>query len=85
MNNLKAINIAEDVLIALGVGVTLSLEQIYTIFGIVLLSIQIILIIVKGTIKLVDHIKKGKVEDAIKDVEEAQKEIKDVTDKNKHE
>lgn len=80
---MKAINITEDVLIALGIGVTLSLEQIYTIFGIVLLSIQIILIIVKGIIKLVDHIKKGKVEEAVKDIEDTQKEIKDITGKDK--
>ena len=80
---MKTINIMEDVLIALGIGVTISLEQIYTIFGIILLSIQIILIIVKGVIKIVDKIKKGKVEEAIKDIEDTQKEIEDVTDKKK--
>lgn len=80
---MKVLNITEDVLIALGIGVTISLEQVYTIFGIILLSIQIILIIVKGVIKLVDHIKKGKVEEAVKDIEDTQKEIDDVTGKKK--
>ncbi len=80
---MKILNITEDVLIVLGIGVTLSLEQIYTIFGIILLSIQIILIIVKSVIKLVGHIKKGEVEEAIKDIEDTQKEINDVTDKKK--
>lgn len=80
---MKTLNIIEDVLIALGISVTLSLEQIYTIFGIILLSIQIILIITKGVIKLVEHIKKGKVDEAVKDIEDTQKEIDDITKKEK--
>ena len=80
---MKILNITEDVLIALGIGVTISLEQVYTLFGIILLSIQIILIIAKGVIKLVEHIKKGKVDEAIKDIEDTQKEIDDVTGKKK--
>ena len=79
---MKTLNIIEDVLIALGIGVTISLEQVYTIFGIILLSIQIILIVTKGVIKLIDHIKKGKVEEAVKDIEETQDEINKVTDKS---
>ena len=79
---MKTLNIVEDVLIALGIGVTISLEQVYTIFGIILLSIQIILIVTKGVIKLVDHIKKGKVEEAVQDIEDTQKEIKDITGKD---
>ena len=80
---MKYLNIAEDVLIVLGVGVTLSLEQIYTIFGIVLLSIQIILILVKVTLKIIEKVKSGKIDEAVKDIEDAQQEIKDVTDKKK--
>ena len=78
---MKTLNIIEDGLIVLGVGVTLSLEQIYTIFGIVLLSFQIILILTKGIIKIVDHVKKGKVDEAVKDIEDTQKELDDVTGK----
>ena len=78
---MKTLNYIEDGLIVLGVGVTLSLEQIYTIFGIVLLSIQIGLIVAKGVIKVVSHVKEKKLEEAVKDIEDAQSEIKDVTGK----
>lgn len=81
---MKIINVTEDVLIALGITVTLSLEQIYTIFGIVLLAIQIGLIITKGIIKLVSHLKAKKLDEAVKDIEETQKEIKDITQKDNH-
>ena len=84
MNNLKVLNIVEDGLIALGIGVTLSLEQIYTIFGIVLLSIQILLILTKGVIKLVNYLKQKKIEEAVATIEETQKEIEDVTGKKEH-
>ena len=80
---MKTLNLVEDGLIVLGIGVTISLEQIYTIFGIVLLSIQIALIVAKGIIKVVEHIKKGKVEEAVKDIEEAQSDIEKITDKKK--
>lgn len=84
MNNLKVLNIVEDGLIALGIGVTLSLEQIYTIFGIVLLSIQILLILTKGVIKLINYLKQKKIEEAVATIEETQKEIEDVTGKKEH-
>ena len=76
---MKQINIIEDVLIV--GGVALSLTNIYTIMGIILLSFQIVLILVKAGIKIYNHIKNGKVEDAVKDIEDAQKEIDDVTKK----
>lgn len=80
MKNISQIlNVAEDVLIVGGVAI--SLPQLETIFGIVLLSIQIILILVKGGIKIYNHIKNKKLEDAIKDVEDTQKEIEDLTNK----
>ena len=78
---MKQINIIEDVLIV--GGVALSLTNIYTIMGIILLSFQIVLILVKAGIKIYHHIKNGKVEDAVKDIEDAQKEIEDVTKKDK--
>ena len=80
MKNISQIlNVAEDVLIVGGVAI--SLPQLETIFGIVLLSIQIILILVKGAIKIYNHVKNKKLEDAIKDVEDTQKEIEDLTNK----
>ena len=78
---MKSINIIEDVLIV--GGVALSLTNIYTIMGIVLLSFQIVLILVKAGIKIYQHIKTGKMDEAVKDIEDAQKEIEDVTKKDK--
>lgn len=78
---MKSINIIEDVLIV--GGVALSLTNIYTIMGIVLLSFQIVLILVKAGIKIYQHIKNGKMDEAVKDIEDAQKEIEDVTKKDK--
>ena len=77
---MKSINIIEDVLIV--GGVALSLTNIYTIMGIVLLSFQIVLILVKAGIKIYQHIKNGKMDEAVKDIEDAQKEIEDVTKKD---
>lgn len=81
MNNLKVLNIVEDGLIVCGVAI--SLQQLYTIFGIVLLVIQIALIIAKGIIKVVDLVKKKKYQEAVNVIEETQKEINDVTEKQK--
>lgn len=78
---MKSINIIEDVLIV--GGVALSLTNIYTIMGIVLLSFQIVLILIKAGIKIYQHIKVGKMDEAVKDIEDAQKEIEDVTKKDK--
>lgn len=76
---MKQISIVEDVLIVF--GVSLSLTQLYTIMGIVLLAFQIGLIIAKVVIKVVQHVKAGKLEEAVKDIEEGQKEIEDATKK----
>ena len=78
---MKVLNIVEDTLIVCGVAI--SLQQLYTIFGIVLLAIQICLIIAKGVIKVVEHIKNKQLEEAVKDIEEAQSDIKTLTDKDK--
>ena len=80
---MKTLNYVEDGLIIL--GVTISLQQLYTIFGIILLAIQICLIIAKGVIKVVEHVKKKQLAEAVKDIEEIQSGIKDVTDNSKHE
>lgn len=78
---MKQINIIEDVLIV--GGVALSLTNIYTIMGIILLSFQIVLILIKAGIKIYQHIKAGKLDEAVKDIEDTQKEIDDVTKKDK--
>ena len=76
---MKSLNIIENISIAL--GISLSLTQIQTIMGIVLLAFQIGLILTKVIIKLVQHIKAGKLDEAVKDIEDAQEEIKDATKK----
>lgn len=79
---MKKINIVEYVLIV--AGVSLSLTQIYTIMGIILLAFQIGLIIAKIIIKVVGHVKAGKLDEAVKAIEDGQKEIEDATNKNKY-
>ena len=76
---MKSLNIIENISIAL--GISLSLTQIQTIMGIVLLAFQIGLILTKVIIKLVQHVKAGKLDEAVKDIEDAQEEIKDATKK----
>ena len=71
------IDMVENALIVC--GVTLSLTQLYTILGIVLLSVQICLIIAKCIIKIVQAVKKNNLEDAVSSIEDAQKEIDDRT------
>lgn len=70
----------EDVLI--GVGLAVSIEQIQTILGIVILSFQIVLIIVKTGMKIYQKIKDKKYSEIEQDIEDAKKEIEDVTNKN---
>lgn len=79
---MKQLNIIEDVLIVAGVGV--SLIDIQTILGIILLVVQIGLILFKLGRKVYAGIKEknaDKIEDALKETEE---EIKSLTDKNKN-
>lgn len=79
---MKQLNIIEDVLIVAGVGV--SLIDIQTILGIILLVVQIGLILFKLGRKVYSGIKEknaDKIEDALKETEE---EIKSLTDKNEN-
>ena len=79
--DMKALDTVENVLIVAGIAV--SLEQIYTILGIVILAVQIILIITKTVIKVIEYVKTKKTDDAVKAIEDAQKEIENVTGKGK--
>ena len=78
---MKHINVLEDVLI-LG-GVTISLSMIQTILGIIILSVQVVLILIKAGTKIYNAIKKGKiddVEDALNDAKDQLEDLKDKTD-----
>ena len=85
VNNMKKIQIEvmEDVGIALGIA--LSIDQIKTILGIVLLVLEITWLLYKAVKVIVVKIKnkdyKGAIEDAKKTVEEVNKEIKKYGDR----
>ena len=75
---MKNINVLEDVLIVAGVSV--SLAQIQTILGIIILSFQIILIIYKGVRRIIDHAKEkdfDAIEDDIKKTTEDLEKLKE--------
>lgn len=76
MNKLDTI---ENVFV--GVGVAFGIDQIETILGIIILGFQIIVILTKWIIKLVDKIKNKKYEEIPNDTKEAIEELKDLKDK----
>ena len=75
----KKLEVIEDALIVFGVA--LSIDQIKTILGIILLVIQIGLILYKGIKLLIGHIKNKNYKDAIKTIDDMTKEIQDAIDK----
>ena len=75
----KKLEVIEDVFIVCGVA--LSIDQIKTILGIVLLVIQIGLILYKGIKLIIGHVKKKNYNEAISTIEEMTKEVQDVIDK----
>lgn len=81
---MKHINVLEDVLIIGGVGVSLSMIQ--TILGIIILSAQVILILTKAIIKIVQLYKQKKykdIEDTLNDAKGELENLKDKVDGNK--
>ena len=79
MHDIK-MEIAEDSLIVMGVAI--SIDQIKTVLGIILLSVQILLIIYKG-VKIVYHkIKNKDYKGVIDTVEETTKKIEEEINKN---
>ena len=78
---MKHVNVLEDVLIAGGIGV--SLPMIETILGIIILSVQVILILWKLGTKIYQAIKKKKydeVEDALNEAKGELENLKEKTD-----
>lgn len=76
----NVLNILEDVTIVGGVAVSLSMLQ--TILGIIILSVQIVLILYKGIRKIIDLVKKKKydeVDDALDEVKDQLEDLKDKT------
>ena len=74
------LNVLDDALI-IG-GVTISLSMIQTILGIIILSAQVVLIIVKGALKIRDAIKSKnakQIEDAINETKGELENLKEKT------
>ena len=77
----NVLNILEDATIVGGVAVGLSTIQ--TILGIIILSVQVVLILYKGIRKIVELVKKKKydeIDDALEDTKDQLEDLKDKTD-----
>ena len=74
----NVLNILEDVTIAGGVAIGIS--TIETILGIIILSVQILIIIYKATMKIIELVKKKKydeIDDALEDTKDQLEDLKD--------
>ena len=81
---MKQLNIIEDVLIV--AGVSISLIDIQTILGIIILSVQVVLILFKGGKRIYDAIKKKdtkEIESALEETKDALENLKDSQPKDK--
>ena len=79
MKHSNVLNILEDASIV--GGISLSLTMIQTILGIIILSVQIVLILIKAGIKIYNSIKNGKIDEAVDTLEETQDQLEDLKDK----
>lgn len=70
---MKWLNRIENALIALGSAI--GFANIETIMGIILLSVQLVIILTKTIVKFVNFIKLKKINEAIAELERAQDEI----------
>ena len=76
---LSKINIFEDVLIIGGIAIGIS--QIYTILGIIILSLQIILILYKFGYRIYELIKKKKYDEIDDVIEDTTHQLEQLSDK----
>ena len=74
-------NILEDVSIVF--GVTIGLSQIQTILGIIVLTFQVLLIIYKCVVRIINHAKNKDVNAIQKDLEETIDDLEKLSDKDK--
>lgn len=70
---MKWLNRLENTIIALGSAI--GLANIETIMGIILLSVQVVIILTKCIVKFVNFIKLKKINEAIAELERAQDEL----------
>ena len=78
---LQKINIFEDVLIV--GGITIGINQIYTILGIIILSFQIALILYKFICRIIQLIKKKKYDEIDDAIEDTTRELEHLSDTKK--
>ena len=76
---MKHINVLEDVLIIGGVSVSLTMIQ--TILGIIILSAQVVLILIKAGYKIYTAIKNKNKDDVENAVNEAKDQLEDLKEK----
>ena len=76
----KRLEVIEDGLIVF--GVVLSIDQIKTILGIILLVIQIGLILYKGIKILIVHIKNKNYKEIVKTIDEITRDVENAIDKS---
>lgn len=76
----NVLDVVEDVTIVLGVSISLS--NLYTILGIILLAFQIGLIIYKVVRAIIKHYKAKQFGEIANDIESGMNDIKDVIDKH---
>lgn len=74
-------NILEDVSIVF--GVTIGVTQIESILGIIILVFQIVLILYKGTRKIIEKIKKKDLDGIEEDLKETTDELEKLSNKDK--
>ena len=79
---MKHINILEDCLIVGGVAISLTMIQ--TLLGIVILSVQLILIVAKAIVKIRDALKSGNTEEIKQVIDDTQEQIKRLSESEKN-
>lgn len=72
------IEVIEDALIVF--GVVMSIDMIKTVLGIVLMSVQVILILYKGIRQIYLHIKNKNYDDVVQTIDDMTREIHDAID-----
>lgn len=67
----------QNILIALNsiLGIKITLDDVYSLLGVIILSIQLILIIIKAIVKIHDKLKKDDVNGIVDDVNKAIEDI----------
>ena len=77
---MKHINVLEDFLIIGGTAISLSMIQ--TILGIVILSCQVVLILIKAGLKIYNLIKEKKYKEVEQCIDDAKGELENLKDKD---